>query len=65
MKSHGSMILCGKTLKDDSCYMTDYKWGNSDNLIRIDSYEEEKRHTSKERIVPYRSLESLGFQMTC
>ena len=54
------MISCGKTLKDDSCYMTDYKCWNSDSMIAVDSYEEEKRHISKEKMVPYKGGK-LGF----
>lgn len=48
------MISSCKTLKDDSVYMADYKCLNSDHII--DSYEEEKGHTSKEKMVPYKKF---------
>lgn len=50
MKIQGSIILCCRILKDDSKYIIDYKYWNSDNIITIDFYEEEEGQTSKEKM---------------
>lgn len=42
--------------------MADYKCWGSDNIIIIDSYEEEKRRTPKEKMETYRKVfKQLGF----